>query len=333
MERATARAVRFHRIGGPEVLNIEPIEVRSPGPDEVSIRVKALGLNRAEVLLRTDRYIESPRLPSGLGLEASGLVESVGSEVRGFAPGDAVSVLPPTSMQEQPTHAEYLVVPHTRLVRNPSGQTWSDAAATWMQYLTAFGALVQVAGLRAGDFVVITAASSSVGLAAIQIARRVGALPIAVTRTASKREALLQAGAAEVIASEEENLRSRLLEITGQAGARVVFDPVGGPIFEALTAAMAEGGILIEYGGLSPDPTPFPLFEVLSRSLHLRGYRVYEVLEDPLRLQEAKDFILAGLADGSLRPVLARTFTFDEIVEAYRYLESNQQFGKVVVTL
>ncbi|MFV3332489.1 zinc-dependent alcohol dehydrogenase family protein [Pseudomonas sp. NY15437] len=333
MENVTARAVRFHQIGGPDVLRIEPLAVRQPGPDEVSIRVKALGLNRAEVLLRTDRYIETPRLPSGLGLEATGIVEAVGSNVRDFAEGDAVSVLPPTSMQEQPTHAEHLVVPQARLVKNPPGQAWSDAAATWMQYLTAYGALVQVAALRAGDFVVITAASSSVGLAAIQIARRVGAVPIAVTRGSAKRDALLQAGAAEVIASDEEDLRARLLEITGKVGARVVFDPVGGPIFEPLIAAMAEGGILIEYGGLSPEPTPFPLFEVLSRSLVLRGYRVYEVLEDPARLQAAKAFIVDGLADGSLRPVIARRFAFEEIVEAYRYLESNQQFGKVVVTL
>ncbi len=333
MENVTARAVRFHQIGGPDVLRIEPLAVRQPGPDEVSIRVKALGLNRAEVLLRTDRYIETPRLPSGLGLEATGIVEAVGSNVRDFAEGDAVSVLPPTSMQEQPTHAEHLVVPQARLVKNPPGQAWSDAAATWMQYLTAYGALVQVAALRAGDFVVITAASSSVGLAAIQIARRVGAVPIAVTRGSAKRDALLQAGATEVIASDEEDLRARLLEITGKGGARVVFDPVGGPIFEPLIAAMAEGGILIEYGGLSPEPTPFPLFEVLSRSLVLRGYRVYEVLEDPARLQAAKAFIVDGLADGSLRPVIARRFAFEEIVEAYRYLESNQQFGKVVVTL
>ncbi|QRY77403.1 zinc-dependent alcohol dehydrogenase family protein [Pseudomonas sp. PDNC002] len=333
MERATARAVRFHQIGGPEVLRIEPVEVRQPGPNEVSIRVKALGLNRAEALLRTDRYIESPQLPSGLGLEATGLVEAVGSEVRGFSPGDAVSVLPPTSMHEQPTHAERLVVPQSRLVKNPPGQAWTEAAATWMQYLTAYGALVQVAGMRAGDFVVITAASSSVGLAAIQIARRVGAVPIAVTRTSAKRDALAQAGAAAVIASDEEDLRSRLLEITGNAGARVVFDPVGGPIFEPLSAAMAEGGILIEYGGLSPEPTPFPLFEVLSRSLTLRGYRVYELLEDPARLQAASAFIRDGLADGTLRPVIARTFAFDDVVEAYRYLESNQQFGKVVMTL
>ncbi|MCP1625003.1 zinc-dependent alcohol dehydrogenase family protein [Pseudomonas nitroreducens] len=333
MESTKTRAVRFHQFGGPEVLRIEPVDVRQPGADEVSIRVRSLGLNRAESLLRTDRYIERAQFPSGLGLEATGVVEAVGSAVRDFAPGDAVSILPPSSMKADPTHAERLVVPQTRLVKNPPGQAWSEAAATWMQFLTAYGALVQVAGLREGDFVVITAASSSVGLAAIQIARRVGAVPIAVTRTSAKREALLQAGAAEVIASEDENLRTRLLEITGEVGARVVFDPVGGPIFEALTAAMAEGGILIEYGGLSPEPTPFPLFEVLSRSLILRGYRVYEVLDDAARLQDAKAFIFAGLADGSLRPVIARSFAFDEIAEAYRYLESNQQFGKVVVTL
>lgn len=328
-----ARAVRFHETGGPDVLRIEQVEDVQPGPDEVSIRVQALGLNRAEVLFRTDRYIESPRFPAGVGLEATGLVEAVGSQVRDFAPGDAVSVLPPASMLRDPTHADRLVVPQARLVKNPPGQDWTSAAATWMQYLTAYGALIDVAGLRTGDFVVITAASSSVGLAAIQIARRVGAIPLAVTRTSAKRDALLQAGAAEVIASDEEDLRSRLGEITGAGGARVVFDPVGGPIFEPLTASMSVGGILIEYGGLSPEPTPFPLFAVLSRSLTLRGFRIHEVLEDPARLRAATVFIRDGLADGSLHPVIARSFAFDDIVEAYRFLESNQQLGKIVVTL
>ncbi|WP_448683840.1 zinc-dependent alcohol dehydrogenase family protein [Pseudomonas nicosulfuronedens] len=328
-----ARAVRFHRIGGPEVLRLEPVDIGQPAPDEVLIRVKALGLNRAEALLRTDRYIESPRFPAGLGLEATGIIEAVGQQVHSFAVGDAVSVLPPTSMLDQPTHAELLLVPQARLVKNPPGQDWTSAAATWMQYLTAYGALIDVAGLRSGDYLVITAASSSVGLAAIQIARRVGAVPIAVTRTSAKCEALLAAGAAAVIANSEQDLLPRLQETTGAKGARVVFDAVGGPIFEPLTAAMAIGGIFIEYGGLSPEPTPFPLFTVLSRSLTLRGFRVHEVLEDATRLEAAKSFILEGLADGSLRPVIARTFDFEDVVGAYRFLESNQQFGKVVVTL
>jgi NADPH:quinone reductase-like Zn-dependent oxidoreductase len=202
-----------------------------------------------------------------------------------------------------------------------------------MQYLTAYGGLVDIAGLRRGDFVAITAASSSVGLAAIQIANMVGAIPVAVTRTSAKRQRLLEAGAAHVVASMEEDLQAQLKSVSGQRGIRVVFDAVGGPIFEPLTAAMAPGGILVEYGGLSPEKTPFPLFDVLSKSLTLRGYLVHELLADPERLEFAKEFVLEGLEAGALRPVIARTFPFDQIVEAHRFLESNEQFGKIVVTV
>lgn len=154
-----------------------------------------------------------------------------------------------------------------------------------------------------------------------------------MTRTSTKRHALRAAGAAEVIASAEEDIRSRLEDIAGPNGVRVVFDAVGGPIFEPLTAAMSPGGVLIEYGGLSPEPTPFPLVNVLAKSLTLRGYLVHEIIRDSARLAKAKAFILDGLSDGALKPVIARTFPFEEIVEAHRFLESNTQFGKIVVTI
>lgn len=96
---------------------------------------------------------------------------------------------------------------------------------------------------------------------------------------------------------------------------------------------MARGGILIEYGGLSAEPTPFPLFAVLSKTLTLRGYLVHEIIGSPTRLDAAKTFVLDGLASGALRPVIAKTFAFDEIVAAHRFLESNEQFGKIVVTV
>ena len=327
------RMVRFHEHGGPEVLRIEEIEMAAPGPGEVRIRVKALGLNRAEALLRAGTDIETPPLPSGLGLEAAGLVEAVGAGVAGFLPGEAVSVVPPRSMARWPAYGEVATFPAALVVRHPPQLGFAAAAATWMAFLTAYGALVDIAGLRAGDVVAVTAASSSVGLAAIQIANRVGAVPVAVTRTAAKRDALLAAGAGHVVALAEEDLEARLKGIAGPEGVRVVLDPVGGPIFEPLTAAMARGGILIEYGGLAREPSPFPLFTVLSRSLTLRGYLVHEITGDPVRLERAKAFILDGLASGALRPVIARTFPFDEIAEAHRFLESNAQFGKIVVTV
>lgn len=328
-----ARVVRFHRHGGPEVLRIEEIAIAPPRRAEVQIRIKALGLNRAEASLRRGSYIETATLPSGLGLEAAGIVEAVGDGVDGFAPGDAVSIVPPISMVRWPAHAELATFPAELVVKHPPALGFETAAAVWMQYLTAFGALVDITRLGRGEFVVITAASSSVGLAAIQIANRIGAVPIAVTRTSAKAQALREAGAAHVIASAGEDLQSRLEQIAGPNGVRVVFDAVGGPAFVPLTAAMAPGGILIEYGGLSPEPTPFPLASVLGKSLTLRGYLVHEIVRDPARLAAAKAFILDGLADGALRPIIARTFRFEEIVEAHRFLESNTQFGKIVVTV
>lgn len=333
MARATARIVRFHRLGGPEVLQIEEVALPDPGPGEVQIAVKALGLNRAEAMIRSGNYIESPDLPSGLGLEAAGIVHRLGEGVEGLAIGDAVSILPPPSMVRWPAYGDYATFPARHVVKHPSHLSFEAAAATWMQYLTAYGALIDIAKLHKGEFVVITAASSSVGLAAIQIASRIGAIPIAVTRGRAKVDKLRETGAAHVIVSDEEDLESRLKQIAGADGVRVVFDPIGGPIFLPLTAAMARGGILIEYGALSPEPTPFPLFTVLTKSLTLRGYVVHEIIGDPARLEPAKAFILEGLEAGTLKPVIASAFAFDQIVEAHRFLESNQQFGKIVVTV
>ena len=327
------RVVRFHEIGGPEVLRIEDVSLPDPGPGEVQIRVKALGLNRAEAMIRSGNYIERPTLPSSLGAEAAGIVAQVGAGVSGFAPGDAVSTVPPLSMVRWPAYGELATFQAAHVVKHPPSLSFEQAAASWMQYVTAYGALIDIAQLRSKELVVITAASSSVGLAAIQIARMVGAVPIAVTRTSAKKHALLDAGAVQVIASAEEDLEARLQEISGSRGVRVVFDAIGGPGFLPLTAAMAPGGILFLYGALSPEPTPFPLFNVLSKSLTLRGYLIHEISRDPKRLEAAKAFVLKGLASGELKPIIAKVFPFEEIVEAHRYLESNQQFGKIVVTL
>jgi NADPH:quinone reductase-like Zn-dependent oxidoreductase len=327
------RIVRFHRHGGPEVLRLETTERPSPRTGEVRIKVKALGLNRAEALMRAGAYIEQPALPSGLGLEGAGVVDALGEGVGAFQPGDPVSIIPPISMAQWPTYAEYICVPTDRVVKHPLAMNWCEAAATWMACLTAYGALVDIANVGRYDPVAITAASSSVGLAAIQVANRLGAIPIAITRSDAKRQPLIEAGAAHVIVSSTEDVRARLQEITGPSGLRVVFDPIGGPILEPLTDAMANGGILIEYGGLSDQPTPFPLASALRKGLTLRGYLVHEVTGNAARLEAAKRFILDGLANGQLKPIIARVFPIDAIVEAHRYLESNTQFGKIVVTI
>jgi NADPH:quinone reductase-like Zn-dependent oxidoreductase len=156
---------------------------------------------------------------------------------------------------------------------------------------------------------------------------------VALTRGSSKRQALLDAGAAHVVATEEQDLVKEVLGITGGKGARVVFDPVGGPTVNKLVPATARSGIVFLYGALSTEPTPLPLSDVLSKWVTIRGYVLMEITADPERLKRGKEFVSSGLADGSFRPVVARTFPLDQIVEAHRYLESNQQIGKVVVTV
>ncbi len=326
------RIVRFHQTGGPEVLKIENVEVPQPGPGEVRISVKALGLNRAEAMFRVGQYLEDPKFPARLGYEAAGVVEAVGPGVVGIKPGDAVSTIPMFSQNQYGVYGDVATVPAAAVAKHPSNLSWEEAAAIWMQYLTAYGALIDIAKLRDGETLLIPAASSSVGIAAIQIANMVGATPIALTRKHDKRNALLKLGAKHVIATEEQDLVAEVGRLTGGKGARVVFDPVGGPTIAKLTAAMAEHGILFLYGALSTEPTPLPLFEVLSKMLTIRGYVLFEIAGDPARLARGKEFVTGGLASGKFKPVIAKTFRLDEIVAAHRYLESNQQIGKIVVT-
>ncbi|MFB4279922.1 MULTISPECIES: zinc-dependent alcohol dehydrogenase family protein [unclassified Nonomuraea] len=329
------KTVRFHELGGPDVLRLEDVEVGRPGPGELLVRVEAIGLNRAEALFRGGNYIEPVKeFPARLGTEAAGVVEAAGPGVTGFAAGQPVSVLPAFSMNDYGVYAERAIVPAAAVVHRPDGLDAVAGAAVWMPYLTAYGALVQVGGMRAGDTAVLTAASSSVGLAAIQVARRVGAVPVALTRTGAKREALLAAGAAEVIVTSEEDVVGRVLGLTGGRGAEFVFDAVAGPGVVDLARVTAPGGTLFLYGALSGEVTPYPAFELGMPALNLRTYTVTrETTADPELLRRAVAFVSSGLRSGAFRPVVDRTFDLEEIVEAHRYMEAGAQVGKIVITV
>ena len=327
-----SRIVRFHRTGGPEVLQFDELDIGSPKEGEVRIRVRAVGLNRAEAMFRSGTYFEAPKLPARLGWEAAGEIEAIGPGVGGVSVGDAVSTIPAFSMNQYGVYGDVAIVPARAVVKHPAGLSWSEAASIWMQYLTAYGALVEIAPPAKGDAVLITAASSSVGLAAIQIVNSLGAISIAITRTGAKREALLKAGAHHVIVTHEQDLVQEVLRLTENQGARVAFDPVAGRELHSLAAAVGNGGTIFEYGGLAPEATAFPLFAALAKSLVIRGYNSYSVVGNPESLERGKRFVVDGLAAERLNPVIARTFPLAEIVEAHRYLESNQQIGKVVVT-
>lgn len=328
-----AKVVRFHELGGPDVLQLEDLDVGEPGAGEVRLRVQAIGLNRAEALFRAGQYLEAARLPAKIGYEAAGIVEAVGPDVFGVAVGDAVSVVPSFSLNDYGTYGDKAIVPAHALAQTPPGISPLEAAAVWMQYLTAYGALIDIAGLGANDVVIIPAASSSVGLAAIQIARMVGATAIATTRSGAKSEALRKAGAHHVVATDHDDLAGEVERITDGKGARVIFDPVAGPFVETLAAAAARGGILFVYGLLSMSPTPFPTMPALGKGLTMRGYTLFEIVSDPDRFARGKAFVTDGLTQGALKPIIARTFPLAEIADAHRYMEASEHIGKIVVTV
>lgn len=326
-----AKAVRFYELGGPDVLKIEEIHVREPQEGEVVIDVAAVGLNRAESMFFHGQYIQDPILPAGLGYEAVGKVIAVGAGVDPSWIGKRVSTIPGFSMNQWPALAEKAVVPAEDIVELPATLSDVDGAASWMQYGTAYGALVELGKVGPGDFVLITAASSSVGLAAIQIAKTQGAVAIATTRTSAKKQQLVEFGADHVIVTEEEDLPARVNQITNGKLARVVFDPVGGNYVDVLAQATSYEGSIYVYGMLSGEPTVYPVSGIW-KGIALSFYLLMQT-KIPGRYERMKRYVYDRLADGSLKPKVDRAFRFEEIVEAYRYLESNQQVGKIVVTL
>jgi NADPH:quinone reductase-like Zn-dependent oxidoreductase len=325
--------MRVHRLGGPDVLQIDELEVGAPGPGEVRIKVEAVGLNRAEAMYRAGRYPVEPKLPTLIGYEGVGTIEALGAGVEGYAIGERVCVLPMIQQGQYGIWAEQAIVPARILLPAPPGLSVAQAASIWMQYMTAY-AIIEVANVGIGDGVIIRAASSSVGIAAIQLANWAGAISIACTRTHAKADALTAQGAAHVVATEEEDLVARVMEITGGKGARCAFDPVGGAYVDTLARALAERGILFIYGGLSGEATPYPHWPCAFKGLSMRGWVASEIWNHPARYQAAREKILAGLARGQLKPVIAREFHgLDQLPAANEYLESNEQVGKVVVTL
>jgi NADPH:quinone reductase-like Zn-dependent oxidoreductase len=327
------KVVRFHQLGGPEVLTFEDQPSREPNAGEVRIRVQAVGLNRAESLYMRGLYLEQPRLPSGLGYEAAGIIDAVGPGVESTWIGRPVATVPGFSMNEYPALGEEAIMSVGNIAPYPEKLTPVEGAAMWMQYLTAWGGLVSVGKIGKGDFAIISAASSSVGIAALQVAKEEGASAIAATRTSKKREELHELGADHVIATAEEDLVARVQQITDGKGARIIFDPIAGPFVEQLVGAAAYHGVLIEYGSLSLQPTPFPLVVAMQKQLTMRAYTIREINADPDLTRTAREYVFDRVADGRFQIKIAKTFPFADTVKAYQYLESNQQIGKVVITL
>jgi NADPH:quinone reductase-like Zn-dependent oxidoreductase len=328
-----SRIVEFTSYGPPEVLQFKEAPDPKPGASEIVLRVKAIGLNRAESMWRQGEYIEPVNLPARLGYEAAGTVEAVGESVTEFKIGGAVDVIPNFSMNEYATYGDLIVVPAASVVKQPVSLSFTEAASIWMMFITAYSALVEDAKATKGDYVIISSASSSVGLAAIQIANYAGAAPIALTRTSAKRKRLTEAGAKHVIATQEADLVQEVIRITNGTGARIAFDAVGGPSFPKMISALAPQGTLYIYGALAETVTPLPVLDMIAKMPTIKGHNIWLTSGDPEKLKVAVAYIRKGFDEGELKPVIDRTFPFDQIVEAHRYLETNGQFGKIVAVL
>jgi NADPH:quinone reductase-like Zn-dependent oxidoreductase len=326
------RIVRFHQTGGPEVLKIAEEPLVQPKQGEVRLRVQALGLNRAEAMFRSGAYLEPAQLPSRLGYEAAGVVDAIGPGVSGVKIGDRVSTIPAFGLSAHGVYGESAVVPARAVAAYPERFTPEQGAAIWMQYMTAWIGLVERGQLQKGQVALVTAASSSVGLAAIQVAKAAGATAVAATRKERKKARLLEAGADHVIVTEQEDLPERVMALTDGKGANLIYDPVSGPYVDTLAQAAAHSAKLIIYGLLDMRPTPFPLFPAFQKSLWMHAYALFECTTDAAALERGKRYVYEGLKSGALKPILdQKAFTLDQIVDAHRYLESNEQFGKIVV--
>ncbi len=328
-----SKAVLFHKTGGPEELRLEEIAVREPAQGEVKLRVQAMGLNRAELMYLGGYYLETARVPSRIGYEVAGVVIAVGPGVDDSIIGQHFAIVPGFSMNTYGCLGEEAVVPVSRLAKYPEKLSAAEGASIWMQYLTAYGVIVWHGKVAKGDFALITAASSSVGIAAIQMVKAEGGTAIATTRHSDKRDALLALGADHVIVTEEEDLKARMEKITGGKGARIVFDPVAGPFVDSLAEVTAHGGTIFEYGALSLQPTPFPLMLALGKALRVQGYTLHEITALPEVLEQACNYVRERLEDGRFKTIIARTFPFEQFQQAYTYLASNQQIGKVAITI
>jgi NADPH:quinone reductase-like Zn-dependent oxidoreductase len=325
-----SRVVVFDEFGGPDVLRVADEPAVEPAAGEVRVRIEAFAVNPLDQMMRTGTSPAPVPLPHArIGIEGTGVIDALGPEVTGLKPGDPVILAAIPDAGVRGSYAEYTTIPASRVIARPAGLGITEAAAIWVAYSTAYGGLVEKAGIRPGDHVLITAASGSVGRAAIQIANQIGAVPIAITRHAARKDDLLAAGAAASIATDHENLAETVRHHTGGTGADVILDLVMGPGLQDLVKAARPEGTLVAAGVLDPRPTPFPA----GTPLTIFRYRSFEHTLDPVVVKRMAAFLNAGVRLGALRPAIGQVFALDDVVQAHRHLENGLHAGKLVVTV
>jgi putative PIG3 family NAD(P)H quinone oxidoreductase len=335
------RAVVITRPGGPEVLEVRDAPKPVPGPGELLVRVRAAGLNRADVLQRQGRYPAPPGSPADIpGLEYAGEVAALGplapaSEAadrsvpgRAWAVGDrAMGIVGGGAC------AEYLLTPADAAIAVPEAWSLPHAAAVPEVFLTAYDALIRQLGLRQGDTVLIHAVTSGVGTAAVQLARAVGARTIGTSRSAEKLRRVAPLGLDVAVDSSREDFVDVVRRSTDGRGVDVVLDLVGGPVLAGNLAALAPRGRMIVVGLTAGRTAPLDLGTLLSKRLTIVGTalrsRTREEKAALVRVFERE--VMPLFASGRLAPVLDRTYPMTDVAQAHRAMESDAHVGKLVL--
>jgi NADPH:quinone reductase-like Zn-dependent oxidoreductase len=336
-----ARIVQFKEFGGPEVLQLNELDLASPGAGEVKLAIKAIGLNRAETMMREDQYIFTPDLPSKLGYDAAGVVIEVGPDVNGLSVGDKVITIPAFSQSKNGVYGEEAIVPANACWPWPEGLSAEEAACVGTNYTTVFFGLRNVANLKSGGTILLTAATGGVGFAAIEIAKEMNAIVIATTRKQDKVQALLDAGADHVIVTGAEDLTARVKAITGGFGVQVVFDAIAGETVPQLFECLGQGGRCVIYGMVDQSSPKIDIKTFMVNGLSLlshavvyfTGYPDFGLPQNVEAVNDAKSFLLPRLIDGRLKPKVSTVFKLEQVGDAHRALESNVQVGKIVLTV
>ena len=323
------RAIVIGHSGGPEVLELRDVPAPGPGPGEILVRVRAVGLNRADILQRKGHYPAPPGVPADIpGLEYAGEVAALGEGVTRWKPGDRVMGLVAGG-----ACAEFLVAHEDTAISAPAAWPYAEAAAVPEAFLTAYDAIIRQLHLAAGESVLIHAVSSGVGTAALQLAHAWGARTFGTSRSAEKLGRAVPLGLDVAIDSSREDFAEVVRRETGGRGVDVALDLVGGPALEGNLRALALRGRMIIVGLTAGRSAQLDMGLVLNKRLTIVGTALRSrSLEEKARL--TGDFereVMPLFAAGRLRPVLDRSFPMAEAAEAHRVMEANAHFGKLVL--
>ncbi len=338
------RAAVVTRYGGPEVLRLTDVPAPVPDSRQILVRTKAIGLNFADIFGRFGLYPATPKPPFIPGIEFSGEVVRVGEEVKEIRVGDRVA-----GYSRQGSHAEYVAVNAERVVGIPEGMSYVEAAALVVTSMTAYHGLVSLAQLRKGERLIVHAAAGGVGIATLQLGRHLGAEIFATVGSDSKMSVALAHGAHHVVNYSTRSFSAFVREHVGDAGVDVVMDSVGGKVFRPGWKLLAPMGRYVLYGtGAVAGPGGFNYLKaatvlasmsavapwrLVSTNKALIGFNLGTIHGKDAYLREAAAAVLRLQREGIFRPLIGKTFAFEQIAEAHRFLQSRQSVGKVVVVV